>query len=70
MRSKRWLLALLASACLLPLSARPLRADPITVCTYMGSGRDAYGQKYNTYWCEMWDGGEFMGAWTWSVPSR
>jgi hypothetical protein len=56
----------LVAATLGLLISRPLSATAgaITICYYMGSVRDSMGNRGDLWYCEVWNGGEFLGGWS------
>ncbi|HEU0054211.1 MAG TPA: hypothetical protein VFQ39_13585 [Longimicrobium sp.] len=71
MRLKQWIATLLLLVCGLGSWAPAASAEDIAICTYMSSGRDLYGKKYDTYWCEMYfDDLTFAGGWFIRIPVR
>jgi hypothetical protein len=47
-----------------PRPASAAVAGTITICYNMGSVRDSMGNRGELWYCEMWNGGQFLGGWS------
>jgi hypothetical protein len=48
------------------LTPRPASAtaSTITICYYLGTARDSMGNTGDLWYCEMWNGSQFLIGWT------